>query len=336
MKQQIFIMIVSIFLVLGISFFIFNIQNSNFTGFAVYNDSNSDLKSNSNQIVNEKIITKQDALQAINDSEQIIKEMQEKNFSVVYMNDSLIEAKLVFEQARYAEILRDNNSTDKEKTDARNALRLVKWQDIDYADVLVYTNDIQSRKEIAYLLLDKISVEDNNLNNNAELKSVGLFSSSSAGISNETLNILIQAKLAFSEERYNDSENLLTEFNLALEKEKAQLSTLSGIKKGAMNFFQRYWIHIILLLIILGIVGYFTYKRYEKKLLINKIRKMKTEERVLNDLMKKTQTERFKENKISGLVYNIRMKKYEERLQEIKEELPVLEERLRYCQDNGA
>ena len=36
---------------------------------------------------------------------------------------------------------------------------------------------------------------------------------------------------------------------------------------------------------------------------------MKTEEQVLNDLMKKTQTERFKENKISGLVYNIRMKK---------------------------
>ena len=56
---------------------------------------------------------------------------------------------------------------------------------------------------------------------------------------------------------------------------------------------------------------------------------MKTEEQVLNDLMKKTQEERFKENRISGLVYNIRMKKYEERLQEIKEELPVLEERLK-------
>ena len=45
--------------------------------------------------------------------------------------------------------------------------------------------------------------------------------------------------------------------------------------------------------------------------------------------MKKAQEERFKENKISGLVYNIRMKKYEERLQEIKEELPVFEERLK-------
>jgi len=56
---------------------------------------------------------------------------------------------------------------------------------------------------------------------------------------------------------------------------------------------------------------------------------MKTEEQVLTNLMKKAQTERFKENKISEFVYNIRMKKYQERLQEIKEELPVLEERLR-------
>ena len=48
----------------------------------------------------------------------------------------------------------------------------------------------------------------------------------------------------------------------------------------------------------------------------------------LINLMKKTQTERFKE-KISGLVYNIRMKKYHEKLDRTKEELQVLEERLK-------
>ena len=39
-------------------------------------------------------------------------------------------------------------------------------------------------------------------------------------------------------------------------------------------------------------------------------------------------TDRFKNNVISGLVYNIRVKKYGERTQLIKEELPVLEARL--------
>ena len=43
---------------------------------------------------------------------------------------------------------------------------------------------------------------------------------------------------------------------------------------------------------------------------------------------KKAQTERFKENTLSALVYNIRIKKYQDRLNEIKEGLPVLESRL--------
>ena len=55
---------------------------------------------------------------------------------------------------------------------------------------------------------------------------------------------------------------------------------------------------------------------------------MKIQEQVLNDLMKKAQIERFKENKLSGLVYNIRFKKYKEKLQTIKETMPVLEEKL--------
>ena len=60
-----------------------------------------------------------------------------------------------------------------------------------------------------------------------------------------------------------------------------------------------------------------------------KIRKMRTESKVLTDLTKRAQTERFKENKISALVYNTRINKYKERLQEIKEQLPVLESRLK-------
>jgi len=55
---------------------------------------------------------------------------------------------------------------------------------------------------------------------------------------------------------------------------------------------------------------------------------MKAEREVLVKLMKKAQTERFKENTLSGVVYNIRMKKYKEMEQEIKQELPVLETRL--------
>ncbi len=283
------IMIASIFLVMTFLFSVSNIQADDQTN-----------------------VTKEMALQAINESEKIIKEMQENNLSVNSMEDSLIEAKRVFQQAEYAEILRNDSLNYSEKTEAREALRLVKWQDITYGAVLSYTEDIKNDKEKAFLLLDKLSVEENKLNE----------------ASNETKAIFEQAKLAFSEERYNDTEKLLDDFEKAVEKEKAENSILSGMTKATQNFFQRYWIQILVVLILILIIGYFVYKKIEKKRLREKIRKMRTEEQVLNDLMKKTQTERFKENKISGLVYDIRMKKYQKRLQEIKEELPVWEGRL--------
>jgi len=308
MKTEIGIIFAGFFLILGAIFFIFNIHNFGITGFAV--DSSASMTS---EKVNESIIiTEEIARHAISESEQVVQEMQENNFSVIYMQDSLTEAKKIFEQARHAEILRNINSTEKEKQEARVALSLVKWQEITYSDVLFYTDDIRNRKTVAFFLFDKINVEESKLTE----------------ASNETKTIFEQAKIAFSEERYNDAEELLVVFDLALEKEKSELSALAGIKEGAKNFFQRYWIYIIIFLIVSSVTGYLAYKRFEKKLLVNKIRKMKTEEKVLNGLMKKTQTERFKENKISGLVYNIRIKKYQERLQEIKEELPVLEERL--------
>jgi len=259
-------------------------------------------------------VTREMAIQAINESEQIMIQMQENNFSVNYINDTLMQARQVFTQAVYAQILRNEiNSTDPEKREATAALVLIKWQNITYADVLVYTENIKTRRDTAYLLLDKISIAENNLDE----------------ITSGTKEIFSQAQLAFYEERYNDTEKLLSEFNTAVESEKIASSTLFGLKIGAMNFFQRYWIYIIIFFIFFGVIAYFIDKGLRIKLLKNKIKKKKAEEKVLLDLMKKTQEERFKENKISGLVYNIRMKKYEEKLQEIKQELPVLEENLK-------
>jgi len=61
---------------------------------------------------------------------------------------------------------------------------------------------------------------------------------------------------------------------------------------------------------------------------------MKAEKEVLMRLMKKAQEDRFKKNIISGLVYNIRMKKYQEKLNNIKQDLPVLGDKLRRLSKN--
>lgn len=56
---------------------------------------------------------------------------------------------------------------------------------------------------------------------------------------------------------------------------------------------------------------------------------MKSEEKALNQLLIHTQEQRYKENKISGLIYNVRMNKYRAKLEEIRQELPVLESKLK-------
>ena len=149
------------------------------------------------------------------------------------------------------------------------------------------------------------------------------------GISEKTKEILIQAKTAFNEERYDDAESLIKEYENNLEKEKAEYSMLNTLQRGTKNFFQRNWQYILITLLVGGLLILFISSKTKKLFLKKKIRRMQTEKLVLIDLLKKAQRERYKENKISGLVYNIRMQKYKERLEEIKEKLPVLEKNLK-------
>ncbi len=85
---------------------------------------------------------------------------------------------------------------------------------------------------------------------------------------------------------------------------------------------------ILVFLIVLGVASYVVYKNIAYRGLKGKIEKMKMERKVLLQLMKRSQQERFKENKISESVYKIKMKKYNEGLTEIKRKLPILESKL--------
>jgi hypothetical protein len=315
--HEIGIIIVSILLVVGLTLLIYDMQDNegSLIGYAVFNDSVNDSDSVVEAEVVEVEVTKEMAEEAIEMAERIIGEMSGEGLSVVYVSDSLIEARKVFEQNEYVDILENLESSEAQKSEARLALRLVNWRDLDYSVVLFYTEEITERRDEAFLLNDKFSVEDSNLED--------------FEVSEGSLDILNRAKTAFAEERYEETEELLLEYQEAYEEEVSEHSTFAGIERGARNFFQRYWLFILIFLILLSVAAYFGYKKVEKKRLRKRIRKMRTERIGLVKLMKKAQTERFKHNVISGLVYNIRMKMYEEKVQRIREELPVLEERLK-------
>lgn len=327
MKQEIGIIALSIFMVLVLAFGLFNGGIFKITGFAV-----SEVNQTDRILLTEitKNVTKDTAFAAIQEAENIINQTAEIGLPTTLMKDNLIDAKRTFEQAGDAEILRNSADFSKnEITEARDNLKLINWKNIYYRDVLIYTDRIKEIYSQETLLKDTILIRENEMKTlSGELYSTGLFSSEKID-TNESNKILEEIKKAYAEERFSDVEKLLVELRDAIEKEKQQAGTLASLKSGAMNFFQRYWLFIILVLGAFCLIGMRTYKNINLHRLKNKILKMKTEKQVLLELTKKAQIERFEKNKISGLVYNIRMKKYEERMNKIKEQLPVLESRLR-------
>jgi hypothetical protein len=312
MRNEFVIVVFSFCLIFGIGFMMFNSQVPSLTGYVV---DNSSFEEEVPEIQIE--VTKVIVDDAILESELIIEEINESGFSTVYMKDVLLEANKIFQQAKYAEVLRSGNASDYEIKEATSALTLINWKDIDYEDVLIYTEEIKQRKEQAYLIFDSIGAVENRLESyeSLDLTSVEI--------------ILENAKTSFYEDRYDEAEGLLEQLKEELELKEQEASFIGTLQKSSKNFFSRYWVFILIFLVVLGVAGFFSYRQIYKRYLEKEINKKIVEQKVLKDLMIKVQTQRFKENSISEFVYKVRFKKYKDKLSTIKQELPVLEERLR-------
>lgn len=320
-----FLWVLGIFIVVSfVSYTAFNIANSEmndlideslgierrglFTGFAIINDSDEKV-----------IVTEEMALEAIEEANRSISIMKEHGFNTLFVEDLLLEARRVFERAKFADILRSNSPNLEEKARARAALRLVNWEEIYYEGVIELTDQIKERETKSLLLEDMIKVRNEDFESLKEPSEL-------------TVNLVEEVDIAFREERYQDTQELLDRLRDSIESDREGSSFISGVRDGAKNFVQRYWI-LLLVLIVLIIGGtYYGSKKVSIKILKKKIAKMKQERNVLISLIKKTQIDRYKKNAISGLVYNIRVKKYKDRLHKIDQELPVLRNRLAIIQ----
>jgi len=199
-------------------------------------------------------------------------------------------------------------------TEARRAL-----EKKNYAGVLNYAEQIKERKEKAFEIYDTFSITKMSLEK-YEGRGIDM---------NESRSLFEMAKTAFYEDRYEEAENLLQETRSSIDSIVSEFSIVKNLRKSALSFIQRDWYYILAVLLVSATVIYFGYKKAESNSTRRKIRRMKAEKIALNGLMKKAQIERFKENKISALTYNLRIKKYREKLAEIDEDLPVLEKNLK-------
>lgn len=311
------ILTISLILSLSMSFFVFNTQNGfpSLTGFAILNNGSQEIDETKKQD-NSLEITESFALEAINESKIIIINMKENGFAAIFVEDALIEAERKFKQAKYAEILRNNNVEESKLIEARQALELVDWEELSFVSVIEQTDKIKDREALAFSLHDSINA----------LKIATETAKRSKQINSTESNKLIEkAEQAFIEDRYQEADTFLKLARDSLDEEKSTKATLNTVKNNAKSYIQRNLVPITIILIVLAIMFTLAYKKIKKALLKNKIRKMRAERTVLTKLIKQAQIDRFKQNKISGLTYNIRIKKYQEKLQQIKQDLPILE-----------
>jgi hypothetical protein len=240
-------------------------------------------------------ITQEEALDEIEDGELIMESLIQEGFSVNAINDSLNQAKWLFNRV-------EENATG-----------------FYYEDILEYIEEIETREDQAYDLLDRIRALELKIE---EYEVIGVDI-------NESRNLLQEINDAFGNERYNEAEEFLDETNFILETARGEVTALRVLAKSGKSFFVKNWYKLIILIGVIGIIFTIGWRKIRKKIIKNKIKKLKAEEVSLVNLIKKIQKARYQDKTLPASVYNIRLERYSERITEIKHTLPVLEKALK-------
>lgn len=262
--------------------------------------------------------TRADAVASMQQAEKDIREMADAGFSVKFVGDTLTAAKQALERADFAELIR-RNATGNLADEARKALEGLNYEGFNYGEVLKHTQEISLRKQRAYSLSDSIRA--------AAIRIGDYRSQEIDATAAETF--LSDAKLAFEKERYDEAEVLLLKARSDLEDRRAELSTLNVIVESGKSYFVKNWPAISVAVVAVGLSAWFGWRLSRARRIRNRLRRLRVEKSVLIRLMKKAQVDRYETAEISESIYEIRMEKYNERMEEVKRTLPVLESMLK-------
>jgi len=308
-----------------LAFLGFNFPNS-ITG-AVIHDFN-DLEGNtSKDKATLENITQQEALNAILQAERIMRELQDAGFGVFWINDTLLEAKKYFKGKNYntllnqIELINDTERREEAKTLLIEAQKTI-GVSIDYKLVLEKTKAIHERKEWTYEIKDLIRASELRIQefNKQDLDTI------------ELEDILLNANIEYENERFENSEDLLYTLDSKLIELSAQTTLGRTIyrasKENVANFIKDHYIMILLILGLLFILAILIYNKIRIIILKHKIKEMKIEKGVLDDLIIKSQSDYFAKGDITKQTFDIKMSNFKERLSMIKQNLPVTESQL--------
>jgi len=246
----------------------------------------------------------------LNESLQTTYEMKDTGFNIMRIKDTYSLA----EQIYFAQIVAED-----------------KKQVGEYGIILEKCREIKNIKIKAFQNRDELRVLEERINETSKNKEVNL-----SGV----LESFEKARQEFYDERYEQSLVLIdnTYQKISEAESSAAQSKIFYIaaSKTLANFFiKNWWIILIVVVILLGIY-FITKNRIEKYLIKRRIKKLGLEEKVLKELIAKTQKDYFDKGVISEGNYNIKMKKFSELIRDIHREVPLLREELEKREAKGA
>ncbi|MFH1682494.1 MAG: hypothetical protein ABIA37_01735 [Candidatus Woesearchaeota archaeon] len=257
-------------------------------------------------------ITHEQAVAAINDSEQILAELINDNLPHTYVNDTVYAAKQALERADYAELLKNESLSGELVQKARKALEGLDNAGFTYTEVIKLTDQIKGRKDQTYLLVDTFTALELQLASHPEIDQT------------EIMALLTQAKTSFDEERLQEADEFIFQAHNLLDEQLSENTQLKIVVENGKTVLRKFWMVLVTLLVSILLSGLLLQKRFKRRKIIKNCQRMKIEREILTDLVKEAQRKRFEEGSIPDYLYNIKIKKYKERLAKIKAELPLM------------
>jgi len=233
-----------------------------------------------------------DAISAIENAEKNIQEMTESNFSVNFVNDTLINAKNDFMRGDYESVIEKTKTIDNRKGKAyeiSDSLNSLKIRIEELENMGIDTTDLknilkQAEREFYYENYD----EANKLIDEAFNK-----------ISD------IEARQTILKIRYESTKNLIISF---VKNNKELLIT------------------IFMSLIFVTVISFKVFKKIKIK---KELENLNLEKNSIEGSIKNTQIKRYKEHNMSKKTYEITMSKYKTRMREIENRILVLQKKLK-------
>lgn len=193
----------------------------------------------------------------------------------------------------------------------------------DYGKVVQDLGLIEARRDLAYGVLDRIVVLEQQLS-----------SPEAQGFDMSEVNGLLSvSKQKFKDEQLDEIPPLLDRAERRFEEIQIEASRMGAIldasRRGLAGYLKEYWPQMIGILVLISLLGSVAWNEMSILRLRSGLSRLAVEMKVVGELALKAQRSYYQDKEISKSVYEIKADKYGERKLQIKERIPILKEDLR-------